>query len=194
MSESSRADWDDRHRGGPATAAPEPFLLEMMPAIAPGRVGGLALDAAAGRGRNSLALARAGYRVVAVDFSIEAMRALGTAARARRLLVWPVAANLDNFHIKPESFDVIVNINFLDRSLFPHFVRALKPAGALLAETFLEDQAAIGHPKNPSFLLGHAELRSLVAGLEVEMYREGLVSYADGTNAYRAGVLARRGG
>ena len=127
---------------------------------------GVALDVAAGRGRNALALARAGVKVVAVDFSAEAMRILAATARAAQLAIWPVVANLDSFHLKDESFDAIVNINFLDRALFPKFVRALRPGGVLIADTFLVDQATIGHPRDPRFLLGHGELRALADGLE----------------------------
>ena len=86
-----------------------------------------------------------------------------------------------------------MNINFLDRALFPEFSRALRPGGVLIAETFTNEQASLGHPKDPRFLLGHGELRELVAGLDVEHYREGLVSYRDGTRAFRASVMARKG-
>ena len=89
--------WNDRHRDQPI-GAPEPFLAEMLSRIPRG----IALDVAAGRGRNALAMARAGIRVVAVDFSIEAMRALAAIARAERLPVWPVVANLDNFYLRAE--------------------------------------------------------------------------------------------
>jgi len=187
MSEPQRAEWDERHRGKVAGEA-EPFLVAML-ARTPR---GVALDVAAGRGRNSLALARAGIRVVAVDYSAEAMRILAATARDARLAIWPVVANLDSFHLKDESLDAIVNINFLDRALFPKFERALRPGGVLIAETFLVDQAAIGHPSDPRFLLGHGELRALAGGLEVEEYREGLVTYPNGERAFRASMVARR--
>src|SRR5271156_7125356 len=187
MSEAGRAGWDQRHRGKPAGEA-EPFLLAMIARIPRGVV----LDVAAGRGRNALALAHSGIRVVAVDFSAEAMRLVAAAARAARLGIWPVVANLDNFHLKDESLDAIVNINFLDRTLFPKFVRALRPGGWLIADTFLVDQAAIGHPRAPRFLLGHGELRALADGLEVEEYREGPVTYPNGESAFRASLAARR--
>ena len=189
MSESERASWDEKHRNQPA-GEPEPFLVEMIPRIPRG---GIALDVAAGRGRNALAMARAGIRVVAVDFSEPTMHALVSATRRQSLAVWPVVANLDSFHVKQESLDAIVNINFLDRALFPEFSRALRPGGVLIAATFTNEQASIGHPKNPRFLLGHGELKELVAGLEIEHYREGLMSYSDGTRAFRASVAARKG-
>jgi tellurite methyltransferase len=187
MSEAGHADWDDCHRGKPAGDA-EPFLAEMLARIPRG----VALDVAAGRGRNSLALARAGMRVVAVDFSVEAMRLLAATTRADRLAIWPVVANLDNFHLKDESLDAIVNTNFLDRALFPKFERALRPGGILIADTFLIDQVSIGHPSDPRFLLAHGELRALAGGLEIEEYREGLVTYPNGERAYRASIMARQ--
>jgi tellurite methyltransferase len=167
----------------------EPFLVEMLARVPRGSI---VLDVAAGRGRNALAMARAGIRVIAVDWSHPAMQALGAATRSERLAVWPIVANLDSFHFKDESFDAIVNINFLDRALFPKFSRALKPGGVLVAETFLIDQAGIGHPSNPRFLLAHGELRDLVANLEIEEYREGLVNSPHGIQAFRASVVARR--
>jgi tellurite methyltransferase len=187
MSEAGHADWDDCHRGKPAGAS-EPFLAAMLARIPRG----VGLDVAAGRGRNSITLARAGMRVVAVDFSAEAMRLLAATARAERLAIWPVVANLDNFHLKDESLDAIVNINFLDRALFPKFARALRPGGILIADTFLVDQAALGHPRDPRFLLAHGELRGLASRFEIEEYREGLVTYPNGDHAWRASMLAQR--
>jgi len=187
MNQPRAADWDQRHRGKPAGEA-EPFLTAMLPRIPRGA----ALDVAAGRGRNALALARAGMAVVAVDFSSEAMRRLAAAARTAHLAIWPVVANLDSFHLKDESFDVIVNINFLDRALFPKFVRALRPGGMLIADTFLVDQATFGHPRDPRFLLARGELRALANGLEIEEYREGPVTYLNGDRAFRASLAARR--
>jgi tellurite methyltransferase len=187
MSEPQRAEWDERHRGRAAGEA-EAFLIAMLARIPRG----VALDVAAGRGRNALALAHAGLRVVAVDYSAEAIRLLAGTARDARLAIWPVVANLDSFHLKDESLDAIVNINFLDRALFPKFERALRPGGVLIAETFLVDQAAIGHPRDPRFLLGYGELRALAGGLEIEEYREGLVTYPTGERAFRASIVARR--
>jgi SAM-dependent methyltransferase len=187
MSGAGHLDWDERHRGKPAGEA-EPFLVEMLARIPRG----IALDVAAGRGRNALALARVGHSVVAVDYSVEAMRLLAATARAARLAIWPIVANLDSFHLKDESFDAIVNINFLDRALFPSFVRALRPGGVLVADTFLVDQAAIGHPRDPRFLLAHGELRTLAGDLEIEEYREGPVTYPNGERAFRASMIARR--
>jgi SAM-dependent methyltransferase len=188
MSPADRDKWDDTHRAKPPGDA-EPFVIEMLPMLARG---GLVLDVAAGRGRNSIALAKAGMRVVAADYSEAAMQILADAAREQHLPIWPVIADFDKFAFRENSFDAIVNVNFLDRALFPHFARALKIGGLLLAETFLIDQAEIGHPKDPRFLLKHHELRGLMTGLDLLRYREGLVSYPDGSRAWRASAVAKR--
>ena len=192
MSIEQRGLWDERHRGAMPGDA-EASVTEMLPEIRAMTPHGLALDVAAGTGRNSLALARAGIRVVAVDFSATAMRTLNGIARAERLPVTPVAADLERtFPFRPNSFDVIVNVNFLERALIPNLIRALKAGGVLLFDTFLIDQATIGHPRDPRFLLGHYELRELLAGMELLRYREGITVYPNGTHAWRASALARR--
>jgi len=188
VTSSERAKWDEKHRGQGAGDA-EPFVVEMLAQLPRD---GLALDVAASRGRNSVALARAGMRVVAADFSEVAMRSLAGLARAEHLSIWPVVADFDRFAFRDQSLDAIVNVHFLDRALFPFFARALKPGGILLVETFLIDQAESGHPKDPRFLLKHYELRELIGGLELLRYREGLVVYPDGSRAWRAGAVARR--
>jgi tellurite methyltransferase len=185
---SEREKWDGKHRGKPP-GKPEPLVLEMLPLLARG---GLALDVAAGPGRNAVALARAGMRVIAMDFSAVAMLGLAGFARAENLTIWPVVADFDKFALRADSFDAIVDVNFLDRALFPEFARALKPGGILLAETFLIDQAESGHPNDPRFLLKHYELRELLGDLELLRYREGLTVYSDGSRAWRAAAAARR--
>ncbi|HLI79208.1 MAG TPA: class I SAM-dependent methyltransferase [Candidatus Binataceae bacterium] len=189
MTSSERIKWEAAHRGKPAGGEPEPFVAEMMPLLTRG---GLVLDVAAGRGRNAIALARAGMHVVAADFSAVAMRALAQHARAEQLAIWPLLADFDRFALRDRSFDAIIDVNFLDRALFSEFARTLKPGGILLAETFLIDQAQIGHPKDPRFLLKHYELRDLMGDLDLIRYREGLVAYPDGSRAWRAGAVARR--
>jgi tellurite methyltransferase len=192
VSVAGRSKWNDAHRGKTA-GEPEPFLVEMLPLLPRD---GLVLDVAAGRGRNALPLARAGMRVVAADFSEVAMPILADLARTHHLPIFPLLTDFDRFAFRDRSFDAIVNVNFLDRALFPEFIDALKPGGVLAVETFLVDQAEIGHPKNPDFLLKHYELRELIGELELIRYREGLVAYPDGSpdgsRAWRASAVAKK--
>jgi tellurite methyltransferase len=187
MSVTSRAIWEQRHRHGRA-GSPEPFAAEMLELLPRG----LALDVAAGAGRHSLMLARAGFTVHAIDFSLPAMMGLKAAAIAGHLPIHPIAADLDVFPLPSAHYDTILNISFLDRGLVAGLKSALKIGGVLLFDTFLVDQADIGHPRNPDFLLRHYELRELLSELEIVRYREGLTIYANGERAWRAGALAMR--
>jgi tellurite methyltransferase len=189
MSGSDNNGRHDRYHGA-SVKAPEPFFLEMLPRSPRG----LALDIAAGAGRHSFAMARASMRVIAVDKSIDATRELRSAAVAQKLPISAFVADIDNYPLGQRLFDVIIKINFLSRALFPELIEALKPGGVLLADTFLVEQASIGHPRSPQHLLKYGELRELMRGLEVEVSREGLVEYPDGTRAWRSGALGRKRG
>lgn len=186
-----RRDWQERQQTSAGPRAPEPSVVEMLDLLPRG----LALDVAAGTGRHSLMLARAGFNVVAIDYAEPALRTLQSIARAEGLPVWPLVADLSAFPLPRGRFDTILNLNFLDRALVPRLIDALRPDGAMLFDTFLIDQAVSGHPRNPDFLLAHYELRELLGELDLARYREGLVIYPDGKSAWRAAALAvRRGG
>ena len=188
MSTSQRAMWDERHRGA-IPGDPEPSVLEMLPLMPQG----IALDVAAGSGRNTFLLARTGIKVVTADFSETGMRSISELARRERLPITPVVADLEEtFPFRPESFDVILNVTFLDRALVPHLKTALCRGGVLLFDTFLIDQAASGHPRDPRFLLRHYELRELLGDMELLRYREGIVTYPGDKHTWRAVALARR--
>src|SRR5207247_5889259 len=62
--------WNERYRSGDFERQPSPLVIEATAALAPGR----ALDLACGAGRNAIYLADRGWRVVAVDGSIEALK------------------------------------------------------------------------------------------------------------------------
>ncbi len=184
----SRAIWEERHRGGAGGEA-EPSVVEFMPLLPRGR----ALDVAAGAGRNSIALARGGIHVIAADLSWNAMSSLAQIARRDELAIEPVIADLEeSFPFRPDSFDIILNVSFLVRGLIPWLKKALHLGGVLLFDTFLIDQAATGHPRDPRFLLGHYELYDLLSDMELLRYREGILDYGGGKRAWRATALARR--
>jgi tellurite methyltransferase len=191
MNRERQATWDERHRSA-IPGDPEPSVIEMLPLLPPG----LALDIAAGTGRNSIALARAGWRVVAPDFSAVGLQRLAEIAHRDNLAISTVVADLEEtFPFRSNSFDVILNVSYLDRALMPQLESAMRPGGTILFDTFLVDEAGEtgdGHLRNTRFTLDHYELRTLAAGLELVRYREGLVVYPNGKRAWRATALAQR--
>jgi len=151
---------------------------------------GDALDVACGRGRNALWLAQCGLRVRALDRDAQAVEQVRREAQRAGLHIGAELFDLEQpgISLGHHAFDVIVVIHYLHRPLFPALIDALAPEGLLVYETFTLAQAARGKPTNPDFLLGHGELRRLVAPLEVVDYREGPY---DGREI--AGIVARRG-
>jgi dihydroneopterin aldolase len=163
---------------------PEPkpanFLLESSRFLQKGTI----LDVAAGRGRNALYLAGLGFSIDAIDRDEQALRELADYAKARgltQLRVHPLeletepglTSALDSEQYN-ERYDGVLVFFYLYRPLFPALIRALKPGGVLVYETFLIDNHYhYQHPRRKEFCLEHNELLRLTQGLRVLHYEEG---------------------
>lgn len=137
---------------------------------------GTVLDLACGRGRHTLFLARAGFRVHAIDRDPDAIEALRVAGREFGVAITSEVMDLET-SVPPDlgqaRYAGVLVFNYLHRPLFPALRDALAVGGRLFYETFTIAQAARGHPKNPAFLLHPGELPALVAPLVVLRSREG---------------------
>ncbi len=167
-----------RHRDDlGAPLAPAPFLREISARLPQGR----ALDLAAGRGRNALFLARQGWTVEALDRDEQALSELRRAADAEGLRhLTTRTIDLEPAGPPPPDlgaaqYDVITVFFYLYRPLFPMLIRALRPGGVLVYETFLVDNhLRYGHPRRREFCLEPNELLRLTAPLSVLHYDEGM--------------------
>ena len=180
-------EWDARHREAaqnpPAEAAG--IVSEWLPLLPRGP----ALDLACGTGRHALLLAALGIAVTAVDWSGTALDILENRARRAKLPVSRadaasmaesgsrgirlIQANLEELNFSDHSFSLILCFHYLQRSLFPQIVRALRPGGLLLFETYTRAQLNYsGSPRNPAHLLEIGELRTAFPGLHALFYRE----------------------
>ena len=149
------------------------------------------LDLASGAGRHALPAAERGAEVVAVDEDAESLEILEREAERRHLPVKCLHMDLRTSQIAPAAFDVVMLFNYLDRSRFPDFRRAVRPGGHLLAETFLTAQREQGWgPQGDEHLLVPGELLRLVEPFEVVLSRE-VIEMIDGRPAALASVLAR---
>jgi tellurite methyltransferase len=185
---SSQSDWDAKHRlaaeappSGPASIVCE--LLPLLPA-------GPALDIACGMGRHALFLAARGQHVTALDFSSVALDTLELRAPSLHVSVRRsknfheagrplnggidlMQADLERIRLPERCYDLILCIQYLQRSLFPQMARALRPNGVLLIETFTRAQLEFaGGLRNPDYLLETGELREAFPELSVVFYRE----------------------
>ncbi|HVO27533.1 MAG TPA: class I SAM-dependent methyltransferase [Candidatus Margulisiibacteriota bacterium] len=179
--------WEERYAAGSTSSdGPSDFLVAHA-ALLHGRV----LDVAGGSGRNALFLARRGLRVDVLDIALAGLRLAQRAARAERLDVRLVQADLESFPLPRALYDAAINIRYLQRSLFEPLQAAVKVGGILLFETFLIDQQTLGHCRNPAYLLQRGELRAAFSRCDILVYEEGLFQSAS-QSAYLARLVARR--
>jgi dihydroneopterin aldolase len=173
-------------------ALPAPFMVNHLSALRKG----LALDVAAGRGRNALYLAAQGFTVEAVDWDQQGLASMEEAAQERRLSNLTVrCTDLEATPTFPkEQYDTIIVFFYLQRNLFPALFSALKTGGILMYETFLIDNHFRRmHPRRREFCLGHNELLRLTSELRTLHYEEGEHEGAHGTEqAFTARLIASK--
>jgi tellurite methyltransferase len=153
---------------------PSQFIVEWAAAMAsvcppPRR----ALDVAMGRGRHAIVLAERGFRVFGVDVNLDAVRGAVAQASADGLVVRGWCADLTEFPLARNRFELVVVTRYLQRDLFPSLNDALTPGGAVLFETFTQAQRGLGRgPTSPDHLLAPGELRARFDAFEVLFYEE----------------------
>lgn len=165
---------------------PSRLLVDFIPSLPVGR----ALDIACGEGRNAIYLAGKGFDVDAVDISDAALNK-GRAA-VGSLMINFVAADLEAFQIPENSYDLIINFNYLQRSIVPDIKKGLKAGGYIVFETYTLEQQQFGRPFNTEFLLKPNELLTMFNELHIIYYREGVVEEG-GRKKGVASLVGRKG-
>jgi tellurite methyltransferase len=191
MSLDDQVRWDRQHAETHGVEPPSTFLRQTVETdgwrCPPGRT----LDIATGKGRNALYLAQQGFKVVAVDISKVALDVARHHAQQKHLEIDFQQLDLEQSAFPEGEYDLILNINYLQRSLIPKIKTALKLGGHVIFETYLIDQQVFGHPKNPNYLLAHNELLGQFRDFRVLYYREG--KFSDGAApSFRAGIFATK--
>ncbi len=169
-----RERWNERYgRGaGPVGLDPSGWLADHR-ALLDAQPRGRALDIACGMGRNALFLAGLGFHVDAVDVSDVAVEATRARAAERDAAVRALRADVRADPFPEPPYEVIVNLNFLERALFGPIAQALAPGGLLVFETFGRDQRDVpGSSLDERLTLAPNELLRAFAGLRVLHYRD----------------------
>ena len=161
--------WDRRH-GAACGHAPVAAVLRENAHLLP--AAGDALDLACGLGGNALFLAARGMRTQAWDLSPVAIERLRALARKRGLSLRAVVRDVIARPPEPACFDVIVVSRFLERTLAPALVEALRPGGLLFYQTFTRSRVDDGGPRNPEYRLRPNELLQMFKVLRLVHYRE----------------------
>ncbi len=166
---------------------PSPFLIDQFHSLPYGK----ALDLATGRGRHAHFLASHGFSVHGIDRNREALAFID--AQAQEGLGLPITTECLDLEVSEqappdlgtEAYDVILVFFYLYRPIFSQIIKALKPGGVLLYETFLlENHLARQHPRRKEFCLESNELLSLLPNFQILHYDEG--DHRGGSQADRA--------
>ena len=180
--------WDERYgRESDLSKEASLFLKEKIHELPPG----MALDLAMGVGRNAIFLAENGYVVDGIDSSEVAVEKVRSFAQRESLPIHAKQADLTNYQILENTYDVILNFYFLERSLFPHIMKGLKQGGMLLFETYTIEQPEYGRPHNPAYLLKPNELLQSFINLHIIYYHERIDKQKAGTKAI-ASLMAQK--
>ncbi len=149
--------------------SPSPFLAEnidLIELLTPGRK---ALDIACGEGRNSIFLARRGFTVTGLDIAEKGIAKGARWAEEAGLSASFSIADLEHY-VFTESYDLIINFNFLLRDLIPAMVTALNPGGVILFDSIL-DLPTLEGSHNKAYLLQPGELQATFAIFPGEILR-----------------------
>lgn len=171
MNQARRERWEQYYQSLEADSLPKPAaVLTENSHLLPEH--GTALDLACGRGGNALYLAAHGLETSAWDYADAAIDRLRNTAADCHLQIECIVRDVCRQPPEPDTFNVIVVSHFLDRSLAPHIMQALRPGGLLFYQTFIRDKLGTSGPTNPDFLLAPNELLQLFAGMHLCFYRE----------------------
>ena len=180
--------WDERYKQGlHAKDEPHPLVLEYVSRRAAGR----ALDLACGPGRHALFLAHLGWHVTAVDSSAVATVMLRNRSRKEGLQIEAHLADLERheFAVPPDTYDLIVICNYLQRDLFRAARAGTRIGGLIIAIVAMIDDDPSIKPMNPDYLVAPGELRAQFVDCELIHDFEG--KRAEGARAM-AEIVARK--
>lgn len=173
---------------------PSDWVTRWTEALPPGsRV----LDLACGSGRHLRWLAARGHQVTGVDRDLSGLADRSDQADRAEPAEW-LQADLESgpWPLAGQQFDAVVVTNYLWRPRWTELADTVAPGGLLVYETFGEEQASIGKPSRPDFLLRHGELLTLCQGWRVLGYEDGFVPgpdrFVQRIAAVRPGGAARR--
>ncbi|HUV57786.1 MAG TPA: class I SAM-dependent methyltransferase [Acidimicrobiales bacterium] len=161
--------WNRRYAEHPWPTEPDAGLVERVGPLAPGR----ALDLGCGTGRNSVWLARHGWRVTGVDASSVGLAIALQSARDAGVELDVVEADLLQYRPAPEGFDLVVvaNIHLAPEPRAAFYARAsaaVAPGGHLFVTGHHLDSLGRTGPPDPQRLFTLEMVADFAPGLVVD--------------------------
>lgn len=170
MNKQTKDKWDKHYNSCSAELPKAADVLYQNQHLLP--PAGNALDLACGRGANALCLAENRLTVSAWDISASAVEILVNIANEKKLIINHEVRDVVLQPPEPDSFDVIVISNFMERELIDTIKEAIKTKGLIFYQTFIKDKVAEIGPKNPDYLLNCNELLTFFSDWNILHYRE----------------------
>lgn len=147
------------------------------------------LDLACGTGHRGLEALRLGHKVTFIDKDLS--RLLPQVRQAEQAELIELDLEAGTIDLGQEQYQSVWVFNYLHRPLMPAIASSIQPGGILVYETFTYEQASIGRPRNPAFLLNKNELQQTFANWQPLHYFEG---YQAGLSQghFKAQLIARK--
>jgi len=162
---------------------PIAFLKEHLHLLPKGN----ALDIAMGEGRNGVFLATKGFQVTGIDISETGLKKAETLAKEQGVSIETKVVDLEQYQLRSETYDVILCTYYLQRNLFPQMIKALKPGGMVLVETYTMEHLKYRAHFKPQYLLQPNELLDHFTDLTILQYQ-----VRDDGQAVYASILAQK--
>ena len=187
MSDKER--WNLKYEGTTYIYGREPtaFLKDKLSLLKKGK----ALVLAMGEGRNAVYLAENGFDVTGVDISEVGIEKCERLAEERGVLVDSIVADLTDYDMGTEQYDLITNFYFYDKSILPRVVDSLKPGGIFIFETYSRDHPKHSKfgPKNPNYLVKPNELLEIFQSLRILYYEDTVTELDEGMHKGKAALI-----
>lgn len=170
--------WNERYLDDTFFYGSEPndFLKDASKLIP---AGAKVLCLAEGEGRNAVYLATLGLNVTAIDQSEVGLAKLHDFAKQKKVEVRTIAADLEEYKIEENKWDVIVSIwchlpSGLRKKVHNDCVKGLKKSGLFILEAYTPKQLELktGGPNNTDLLMTKAELINELEGLDFTTIQE----------------------
>ena len=163
MTEQDREKWNSKYQKNYGNSDPSEILEKYISLASHGN----ALDLACGNGRNSKFLVQKGFQVDAVDISNIAINHL--VGKDPRINV--ICEDVDTWQIPQDRYQIIINIRFMDRRLFPMIQKGLNLGGVLIFESFIDEKK--------DYCLKPNELLNAFESFHVVYYEEKKAEHSD---------------
>ncbi len=158
MANKDKIKWNEKYKNTPKLLEDREPSIKLIEAIKHTK-GNKALDIACGAGKNSIYLARNNFFIDSMDISDIALKTLDKKGYKN---INTIQIDLEEeFVLNKNSYDIIVQTNFLDRTIIPKLINSLKKDGIIFIETYMHHSSNEKEPSNNNFLLKQKELQKL---------------------------------